>query len=425
MSDTKSRATRYRELLASSADRHHTTITDTRAVYEAGLILAHEDQTAQMVAGEKIDIATYLRLGEELAKLIPPPEPIKVTVDIVRPAETICPACGCQFDPDTPERMLEKQEAAAIAALPSSDTPPAATGEAKASAPVPARPAPPPPPPPAPPISETMAAWNRHCGYNRSARDGGLIKGAAVPHQDPNLPGMASGRYENYANDKPVTWNGYMDGRRQYGGAQPDINPNFKQRWQSARRAQGAVLMTRKHKFTAEQRARHNAYQRKWRREHREQYRAYYRAYYAKHRAYIRKRYSEWTPEQKVRHNATQRKWRMANLEKVRAYRRAYYAAHPEKIRAKGRAYYAKHRVKVLARYRKRRLEHLEQVRAADRQRWHNKRMGTPKQRAAYNAGRRIKALTPEKRARLRARQKKRTTQPIEKPVVLIGTNGR
>jgi len=234
MSDTSNpRATRYLKLLKTAADRHHTVPTDTRAIYEAGLILAHEDQTAQMVAGEKIDIATYLRLGEELAKLIPPPEPVEVKIQFVNPTETMCPECGCQFDPDTPERMIEKKEAAKIAALPSSTAPavengPPAASEVQASAPVPARPAPPIPvpvnPPPKPVHNSATAEWERQRGYGRSARDGGEIRGAAIPHQDPNLPGSMA-KYENYNNSAPSCWTGYMG--RPSNPATPDINPNY------------------------------------------------------------------------------------------------------------------------------------------------------------------------------------------------------
>jgi len=110
-----------------------------------------------------------------------------------------------------------------------------------------------------------------------------------------------------------------------------------------------------------------------------------------KHNAYQRKRYREWTPERKARHSAYQRKWRMANPKKIRAYHRAYYAAHPEKVRAHRRAYYAKHRDEINARSRKWHQEHLEQYRACDLRRWHHRRMRTRAQRAAYNAGRRAK----------------------------------
>jgi hypothetical protein len=218
------RSSRYEELLKAAADRHHTTITDTRAIYEAGVILAHEDQTAQMVAGERIDIATYLRLGEELAKLIPPPEPVTVTVDIVEGVQGIYYCKSCGFENHLGEG--EYQPISPAPTTPADSTPTPATngsgditdkGEVSASAPVPARPAPPPPPPPAPPRNPSMQAWmNAH----------GKRYGCPDPGPDPTSKYNRAG-YENYANDKPSCWTGYMDGRRPYGTAAPDINPNY------------------------------------------------------------------------------------------------------------------------------------------------------------------------------------------------------
>jgi hypothetical protein len=94
------RSERYQALLSAAADKHHTKVTDTRAVYEAGIVMVHEDMTAAMVAGEKIDIAAYLKLSEELQKLVPPPEPLKVTIDIVDSVTGIfnCVHCGKRND---------------------------------------------------------------------------------------------------------------------------------------------------------------------------------------------------------------------------------------------------------------------------------------------------------------------------------------
>ena len=184
-----------------------------------------------VAGGEIIDTADFLRLADLIKSLQPPPKPVTVTIDIVHPSLVACPSCGCEFNPESPD---EKKHAAAKAATPPPDTngssppsqtensPPAVT-EVQASTPVPARPAPPPPPPPAPPISETMRAWNRHQGYNRSARDGGLIKGAAVPHVDPNLTNALV--YENYDNDKPSCFTGYQG--RASNPAPADPNPAF------------------------------------------------------------------------------------------------------------------------------------------------------------------------------------------------------
>ena len=251
------RSSRYDELLKAAADRHHTMPTDSRAIYEAGVRLLHESMTAQMVAGEAIDVASYMKVSEQLQALLPTPAPVEVRIKYVNPSLTacpqcdvefkppevddaVCPSCGLVFSPESPVTTREKKRAAEQpklplppptsaapngAGFPPPDTTPAPASETQASAPVPARPAPVPVnPPPKPVRNLATAEWERQRGYGRSARDGGMIRGAPVPHFDPNLSSV-NYAYENYDNDKPSCWTGYQG--RPNSAATPDINPSY------------------------------------------------------------------------------------------------------------------------------------------------------------------------------------------------------
>jgi hypothetical protein len=248
-----SRAARFLALCNQAAERlgGDTKPSDASAQHLAALLLSQETTVARLVDGENVDADVLLRLDEAIRSAAPPKIP-QVKITFVNGSLTQCPACDAEFEPPetgdatcacghvfVPRSPAETKErkAAAKAAPPkpdgnsspqsgtvgSSGTEKAPEAKASSSSPAPAaRPAPPPPPPP---ISDTMRAWNRLQGYNRSARDGGLIKGPAVPHVDPNLPGSAA--RESYNNNLPSCWVGGASNRQWRDPVTPDPNPNF------------------------------------------------------------------------------------------------------------------------------------------------------------------------------------------------------
>lgn len=130
--------------------------------------LSFELYTSRLIEGHNPDPATLRWFLEEEQRCMPPPEPLRVTVNIVNPSWTKCPCCAHVFDPDSPERTPD----------PTPPTPPSTppTETTKPSPPAPSA---------APtnvvalsrqPISDTMRRFNQLHGYS-IAPDGGLGRG--------------------------------------------------------------------------------------------------------------------------------------------------------------------------------------------------------------------------------------------------------
>jgi hypothetical protein len=159
---------RYQELLKAAAAKHRTALTDSRAVHEAGVRFLHESLTARMVAGENIDPNAFMKISEALQAILPPPEPIKVQVQIMDPPKTKCPDCGCEFNPEgvketpAPPRQIDGQ---AVEAPQATKALPAPTTLKTAAN---AKPAAPPPRQPDPVGNHGAACWTGYMGRAKS-----------------------------------------------------------------------------------------------------------------------------------------------------------------------------------------------------------------------------------------------------------------
>jgi hypothetical protein len=187
-------------------------------VYEAGVMLLHETQTAALVRGENIDVAAYMRLSEELQKLVPPPKPIEVKIDFAETAVGIfnCKYCGKRNEIE--DYVAPPKSNPAPATSQSGNGPPT-NGEAKASAPAPA-PAPAPPPPP-PRLDPSVASGS---GFHNQVVGGERAPLKRLENVTPSNNGHArSGAFDNYHSGS-LCWVAGSNGQHR-DPVMPDPNP--------------------------------------------------------------------------------------------------------------------------------------------------------------------------------------------------------
>ncbi|MFZ2077418.1 MAG: hypothetical protein WAV38_12380 [Xanthobacteraceae bacterium] len=91
--DAKDRANLYEEFLETAAKEYRCKPTDMPAKMAATGRLSFEVYQAQLIEGRNPDPATLRWFLEEEARYAPPPEPVRVELDIVH-GIGICPSCG-------------------------------------------------------------------------------------------------------------------------------------------------------------------------------------------------------------------------------------------------------------------------------------------------------------------------------------------
>jgi hypothetical protein len=145
--------------------------------------LARGVLTARLMAGHVINTNELLALDEAIKQILAvhnKAKPIQVDIQIINPAQTMCPKCDHVFDPENPTATAEKKKAA--------QTPRTIDGEATE----------------VPPAAKSLPA----------------------PQKAAKATPAAPPLRENYFNAGPMVWHGYMDGRREYGAAaSPDPHP--------------------------------------------------------------------------------------------------------------------------------------------------------------------------------------------------------
>ncbi len=102
--DTGERATLYTQFLEQAAKEYRCAVTDMPAKMAASRRLSFELYTSRLIEGHNPDPATLRWFLEEEQRCMPPPEPLRVTVNVVNPSWTKCPCCAHVFDPDSPDR---------------------------------------------------------------------------------------------------------------------------------------------------------------------------------------------------------------------------------------------------------------------------------------------------------------------------------
>jgi hypothetical protein len=122
--DTSERAALYTQFLEAAAKEYRCATTDMPAKMAASRRLSFEVYTAQLIDGRNPDPATLRWFLEEEARYAPPPEPLRVTVEVV--GKDGVPISKLPREPE-PESTP-----------PSPPTPPDPPTETKPSCPVPA-----------------------------------------------------------------------------------------------------------------------------------------------------------------------------------------------------------------------------------------------------------------------------------------------
>ncbi len=100
--DTNERATLYVQYLEAAAKEYRCAVTDMAAKMAASRRLSFELYTARLIEGHNPDPATLRWFLEEEQRCMPPPEPLKVTVEIVHPSPQPDPPSSPPTPPDPP-----------------------------------------------------------------------------------------------------------------------------------------------------------------------------------------------------------------------------------------------------------------------------------------------------------------------------------
>jgi hypothetical protein len=103
--DTNERAALYVQFLEQAAKEYKCAVTDMPAKMAATRRLSFEVYQARLIEGRDVDPATLRWFLEEEARFAPPPEPLKVTIEIVDPSppEPTPPSPSTPLDPPADE----------------------------------------------------------------------------------------------------------------------------------------------------------------------------------------------------------------------------------------------------------------------------------------------------------------------------------
>ena len=95
-SDHDSRAQSFRAFVKVAAKRLSLKPTDPLVLNAATVMLAQERLQIRLIEHDDVDPAELLRLSEHLTKILPPPLPPPVKIEVVEGNFQCCPACGHQ-----------------------------------------------------------------------------------------------------------------------------------------------------------------------------------------------------------------------------------------------------------------------------------------------------------------------------------------